>query len=637
MYRFSISPRNRAYGKHPQVVPDNISPLVALLYTLGGVAAVLSLLDAGLLPTGGDAWALGFFAALQLVLMALGVPATSLGSNIRGVVSFDRLVLVATILLFGPVPAAWAAGAVALIYTLTRDLHNERWQALLLRSFGNGGMYLLATLAAGYAWLAVGGSAPMETFGPLNIDRIAILIITLEVANEILYLILNWPARSKEKKQRLTHWPILGLEFIIAWTGVAAARTFLTLTSAGFALYILLILVIAVMVKFSVYAIERERRHTRELAAVNRVNQAAAAATDPDELIETIFREVQALMTSSVFIFGLCTPAGGEVDIRLNYDQGRRHPRSTRKLGAGITGWVVQNKEAVLITDARKSDHPCLHKRGTHGQPAISLATVPINFQGEIVGVMSVQDYKPDTFNSHQLRLLQSFADQVAAAIANTRLFAELQGYQLELEQRVVQRTRELEKAHESLSRAIEEKEGLLRLLEEENRYDALTGLTNRRHLESVLRQEYYRSRRFGHPLSIIIADIDHFKRINDTWGHLLGDKVLIRIADILRDDLRATDLVARYGGEEFVVLLPDTTGSRAIHVCEKLRECVEKYAWHELEQGLTVTMSFGVCDNENSAGDNHTVLLKRADKALYQAKLSGRNRVHRYKDMDTV
>jgi diguanylate cyclase (GGDEF)-like protein len=634
MYRAPISPRNQAYGKHPQAGLGGISPLIALLYTLGGIVAVLALLDSGLLPVGQHAWALGLFAALQLVLMALGVPATSLGANIRGIVSFDRLVLVATILLFGPVPAAWAAGAVALIYTLARNVQDERWQALLLRAFGNGGMYLLATLAAGYAWLAVGGSAPVDEFGLLNIGRIAILIVTLGVTNEVLYTALTWPARSKKKKQRLVHWPVLGLEFILAWTGVAAARTFITLTSAAFALYILLILVIAVMLRFSLYALERERGQTRELAAVNRVNQAAAATTNPDELIETIFCEMQTLMQFSAFIFGLCAPGNDEVDIRLNYDRGTRHPVGARKLGAGITGWVVQHKEAVLITDSRESDHPSLHGRGTHGRPAISFATVPIEFQGEIVGVMSVQDYRRNAFGPHQLRLLQSFADQVATAIANTRLFAELQGYQLELEERVARRTRELENAHTALSRAIEGKEELLRQLEEENRYDALTGLANRRHLESILRQEHYRSRRFGHPLALIIADIDRFKHINDTWGHLLGDEVLARIANLLREGLRATDLVARYGGEEFVVLLPETEGATAAETCERLRASVAEHAWHELDKDLTVTMSFGVCDNQQ---DTYTEMLKRADEAMYLAKLNGRDRVCDCKDLEAV
>src|SRR5699024_5939394 len=155
---------------------------------------------------------------------------------------------------------------------------------------------------------------------------------------------------------------------------------------------------IAVMLKFVVYAVERERRQTRELAAVNRVNQAAAATTNPDELIDVIFREVQALMPFSVFVFGLCSPGGEDVDIRLNYDQGRRDPGGPRKLGTVITGWVVQHKEPMLISDARKSDHPSLRKRVTHGQPAVSLATVPVNFQGEIVGVMSVQDYRASAF-----------------------------------------------------------------------------------------------------------------------------------------------------------------------------------------------------------------------------------------------
>jgi diguanylate cyclase len=151
-----------------------------------------------------------------------------------------------------------------------------------------------------------------------------------------------------------------------------------------------------------------------------------------------------------------------------------------------------------------------------------------------------------------------------------------------------------------------------------------LTQLPNREAYNQRLDQELDRWQRYQRPMVLAVADVDHFKRINDGFGHLAGDKVLRVIAKILRKRLRKTDFVARYGGEEFIVLLPETTMEQAIPVLDSVRQAIANCPFHFRETPVSITMSFGV----SAPGKDETsgALFERADKALYAAKNSGRN-----------
>ncbi|MGE0499928.1 MAG: PleD family two-component system response regulator [Rhizobiaceae bacterium] len=158
---------------------------------------------------------------------------------------------------------------------------------------------------------------------------------------------------------------------------------------------------------------------------------------------------------------------------------------------------------------------------------------------------------------------------------------------------------------------------------------DGLTGLHNRRYLDSHLRTLFDRAVARRTPLSVLITDLDRFKSINDTWGHDGGDEVLREFSRRLRKSVRGIDLACRYGGEEFVVVMPDTDGAVAQRVGERIREAVAKipFAVGRDKGSLEVTVSIGVAEMR-PIGDSIEDLLKRADQALYEAKSSGRNRV---------
>lgn len=155
--------------------------------------------------------------------------------------------------------------------------------------------------------------------------------------------------------------------------------------------------------------------------------------------------------------------------------------------------------------------------------------------------------------------------------------------------------------------------------------YDPVTGLPNRKATDERLAQEFSRWQRFHQPLSLLIWDIDHFKQINDRFGHQAGDKTLRIVGQTLREGIRAVDFVGRYGGEEFVMLLPGTKLEDALKVAEKLREAVKRRGFNSRGKPVPITISCGLsCARP---GDTQMSLFERADKALYQAKQAGRDR----------
>ncbi|MFZ2170096.1 MAG: diguanylate cyclase [Methylococcaceae bacterium] len=152
---------------------------------------------------------------------------------------------------------------------------------------------------------------------------------------------------------------------------------------------------------------------------------------------------------------------------------------------------------------------------------------------------------------------------------------------------------------------------------------DSLTGIANRREFNRILTSETDRVRRYGKPLSLVMYDIDFFKRVNDTFGHDVGDTVLQAVTGLVKENIRTVDVVARWGGEEFMVLMPASNLAAARSMAEKLRQTIAQYRFDKVDK---ITVSFGVTEFELQ--DDSNSLLKRADDALYQAKERGRNRV---------
>jgi diguanylate cyclase (GGDEF)-like protein len=157
---------------------------------------------------------------------------------------------------------------------------------------------------------------------------------------------------------------------------------------------------------------------------------------------------------------------------------------------------------------------------------------------------------------------------------------------------------------------------------------DPLTGLYNRRHMMATLESEFDRSNRISSPFSLLMIDLDHFKRVNDTYGHQQGDIVLQSISQEIQAQLRQYDSAARFGGEEFALLLPETNLSEGTMVAERLRQIISKIQFSDSISDLKITASIGIAAIPHKKINTTEDLIRLADDALYAAKSNGRNRV---------
>lgn len=241
-------------------------------------------------------------------------------------------------------------------------------------------------------------------------------------------------------------------------------------------------------------------------------------------------------------------------------------------------------------------------------QCASAIMCLPIRHGGRIDGILYFENRLADaSFTHERVTFLSMLGAQAMISIASARLHDSL-------ERRVAERTEQLEDANRKLA--------ILSIT------DGLTGLANRRHFDDVLRSEHARSMRAGQPLSLIMLDVDYFKRYNDRYGHQAGDACLIRVAQALAGHMRrASDLTARYGGEEFSIVLPDTDAQEARHIGEALRSAIEKLGIvHASADAGQVTISVGIAVQPAPYALDPDALLRLADAALYGAKDAGRN-----------
>lgn len=184
----------------------------------------------------------------------------------------------------------------------------------------------------------------------------------------------------------------------------------------------------------------------------------------------------------------------------------------------------------------------------------------------------------------------------------------------------------ELRQSNARLASALAEKEAVFRTLQDQATHDELTGLFNRRYMLDALKQEIVRAQRTQEHFCLLLADIDHFKRINDTVGHLAGDNVLVAVTRQIEATLRSVDRLGRHGGEEFLIMMPSTSLTAALSAAERIRKSVADARISEAGVDVPVTVSIGVA--EYRKGASLEILLGNADRALYRAKHNGRNRV---------
>ncbi len=336
-------------------------------------------------------------------------------------------------------------------------------------------------------------------------------------------------------------------------------------------------------------------RKVRELSLVNEVSQAVNFMGDLTKTLDTILsRAILALSAERGSILLLDERYENLVEESvLIGSSSRTDPTRSglsddlKKLfrtGEGIAGEVFTKGEPRLIEHVPGTAEFAALDPEDH-QDIHSLICVPLQVRNSSIGVMNVVNRAEGPFDQEDLQLALTMANQAAVVIEKARLF------------------------------------NLATI-------DGLTGLIVHRHFQSKLEEEFRRAKRYEKPLSLIMTDIDHFKKFNDTWGHQTGDLVLREVARTVRATVRDTDSPARYGGEEFAIILPETDLEGAVLFAERLRQRVEQLVVQGPKGPLQVTISLGVSAVPINPVETTLEMIKLADEALYEAKHSGRNRV---------
>lgn len=251
------------------------------------------------------------------------------------------------------------------------------------------------------------------------------------------------------------------------------------------------------------------------------------------------------------------------------------------------------------------------------------MVATPLQISGEMLGVLVARRESPVRQNPH---LLDTYGVQAVNLIEHSKLYEELDRRNLELNEK----TQELVDLLGKFSRSEELRSEFERL----SCIDGLTGVANRRHLEAQIIEEIARSARHGTSLACAMIDIDHFKKVNDTYGHLAGDYVLREIGKILVDCKRPYDVVGRYGGEEFALVFKQISLESSMSLCERIRAVLEAHTISFEGKKLSITVSIGIVWVAPSPDNTLENVFKKADQALYNAKSGGRNRCVQFFDV---
>ena len=324
-----------------------------------------------------------------------------------------------------------------------------------------------------------------------------------------------------------------------------------------------------------------EQRRAAQLETINALAKQTASVLDLKELLP----KVCALVLESFPVDQVAVLLKEGDLLVVSAQQGRLTPLLAEgarlPVGAGLAARAMASGKTVVENDVRKVAGYVAGYSET-----VSEMCLPLVSAGQPLGVLALESASAGAFRAADLRALESVADICAIAIQNAHYFEQARRMAF---------------------------------------VDGLTGVYNRRYFEQRILEELERAARYSGGLAVLMLDIDLFKRVNDEFGHLLGDEVLRQLSTILTQQLRKVDVVCRYGGEEFSILVPQTTGEHAMGVAEKLRKVIEDWSFPGVPRPVTV--SIGVADFPEN-GATRDELVKAADAALYAAKQAGRNRV---------
>ncbi|CAM2006517.1 diguanylate cyclase [Acanthopleuribacter pedis] len=326
----------------------------------------------------------------------------------------------------------------------------------------------------------------------------------------------------------------------------------------------------------------------REHEVLQQINQEIGKILDTNQLLSTALRMVVDVLGADRGFILLYDATHGVLRSMVTHRFDRVDHSALDfdfTFSQTIAKTCFENQRIEFIDDAMQ-DHRFKSSQSIMASRIRSVVCIPLKQEDKTSGVIYLDNLNEvGTFHRHQTEFLTAFSCQTAIALENARLYTQ----------------------------AVT---------------DDLSRLYNRKYIDKRVYEEMRRARRYDRDCSLILLDIDHFKKVNDTYGHLIGDQVIVGVSNVLRETTRATDIAARYGGEEFMVLLPETDMAGCRLFAERLRKAVEDLTTEKNGLKLKVTVSLGVACYRPWMENNVSGFIDQADKALYEAKKQGRNRV---------
>src|SRR6266446_3025457 len=331
-------------------------------------------------------------------------------------------------------------------------------------------------------------------------------------------------------------------------------------------------------------------RKVQELSIFHDVAKALTSSLDLDSILQTIMEKMAEYFKPDNWSLLMVDEERDELYFAIVVGKAAEALKNVRlKVGEGIAGWVAKHGERVVVPDVYTDPRFAKRIDEMTKWETRSIICVPLRSKLRVLGVIQLVNVKMEHFTDQESFFLQSICDYAAIAIENARSVEKIQELTIT---------------------------------------DDCTGLYNARHLYKTLEAEVYRSARFGYEFSVIFMDLDHFKTVNDTYGHLVGSKLLQEIGFRVKSQLRLIDYAFRYGGDEFVILLPQTEKNSALVVAKRLQEMMRKTQFLTDEGlNLNVRCSMGLATYPEDAKSSHEII-RQADEMMYMVKNSTRDNI---------
>jgi diguanylate cyclase (GGDEF)-like protein len=338
-------------------------------------------------------------------------------------------------------------------------------------------------------------------------------------------------------------------------------------------------------------AIEADQnRQSQELAIFHDVAKTLTSSLDLDSILQTIMEKMAEYFRPDTWSLLMIDPDREDMYFAIAVGTAAEALKNVRlKVGEGIAGYVAKHGERLIVPDVYTDPRFAKRIDEMTRWETRSIVCFPVRSRLRVLGVIQLVNVDMEHFGEQEIFFLQSLCDYAAIAIENARAVEKIQELTIT---------------------------------------DDCTGLFNARHLYKTLETEVYRSARFGYEFTVVFIDLDHFKNVNDTHGHLIGSKLLGEVGYLIKAQLRLIDYAFRYGGDEFVVLLPQTGKDAALVVAKRLRDSLRTSLFCRDEGlNLNVRASMGVATYPHDAKTPHDII-RQADEMMYLVKNTTRDNI---------